>query len=164
LGGVARRCGAGRSPSSGAAPLITSRVLDPVKPMASDAGEDALDRIRDALRSAIERTTLRSVALRVGMSPTGLQEFVAGANPYGKTREKVRFWFYREAGFSSIAPDDAARLLRRLVGTLPEPERGVARLLDCVESAYRESGMYSPEWVKRVRQVVLRGAPGERGP
>jgi hypothetical protein len=126
--------------------------------------EDELDRIRDALRSAIKRSTLRSVALRVGMSPTGLQEFVAGANPYGKTREKVRAWFYREAGFSSIAPDDAAVLLRRLVGTLPEPERGVARLLDTVESAYREAGMYSPEWVKRVRQVVVRARTDERAP
>jgi hypothetical protein len=66
----------------------------------------------------------------------------------------VRAWFYREAGFTSIAPDEAVVLLRRLVGTLPEPERGVARLLDTVESAYRESGMFSPEWVKRVRQVV----------
>lgn len=116
-----------------------------------------LDRIREALREAIARSTLRAVARRVGMSPTGLQEFVAGGSrPYGKTREKVRMWFYREAGFSSITPDDAAGLLRRLVGTLPEPERGVARLLDAVESAYHESGMLSPQWVKRVREVLAR--------
>ena len=132
--------------------------------MTDHASHDDLARIRDALRSAIKRSTLRSVALRVGMSPTGLQEFVAGANPYGKTREKVRNWFYREAGFSTIAPDDAVVLMRRLVGTLPEPERGVARLLDTVESAYREAGMYSPEWVKRVRQVVVHVRTDERGP
>jgi hypothetical protein len=132
--------------------------------MAVQAGGKEFDRIRDALRSAIKRGTLRAVALRVGMSPTGLQEFVAGANPYGKTRDKVRSWFYREAGFSSIAPDDAAVLLRRLVGTLPEPERGVTRLLDSVESAYQEAGMYSPEWVKRVRQVVARVRTDERAP
>ena len=122
-------------------------------PMQNETSD--LDRIRDALREAIARTTLRAVALRVGMSPTGLQEFVGSrSRPYGKTCEKVRAWFYREAGFSSIAPDDAAVLLRRLVGTLPPPDRGVARLLDCVEGAYREAGMFSPEWVTRVRQVV----------
>lgn len=127
--------------------------------MHEDADRE-LDRIRDALRQAIAGATLRAVARRVGMSPTGLQEFVAGGSrPYGKTREKVRMWFYREAGFSSIAPDDAARLLRRLVATLPEPDRGVARLLDTVESAYHESGMFSPEWVKRVRQVLGRAGP-----
>jgi hypothetical protein len=120
--------------------------------MEDSSGE--FDRIRNALRVAIARNTLRAVALKVGMSPTGLQEFVAGSRPYGKTREKVRAWFYREAGLSSIAPDEAAQLLRRLVGTLPEPDRGVARLLDSVESAYWEAGMFSPDWVKRVRQDV----------
>ena len=131
--------------------------------MQQNTGGD-LDRIRDALREAISRTTLRAVALRVGMSPTGLQEFVAGSRPYAKTCEKVRAWFYREAGFTSIAPDDAVILLRRLVGTLPEPERGVARLLDTVESAYRESGMFSPDWVKRVRQVVATAGKDETAP
>jgi hypothetical protein len=129
------------------------------------SGEGELDRFREALREAIALATLRAVARRVGMSPTGLQEFVAGeSRAYGKTREKVRMWFYREAGFSSIAPDDAARLLRRLVGTLPEPERGVARLLDSVESAYHESGMLSPEWVKRVREMLARAGPDQTTP
>jgi hypothetical protein len=131
--------------------------------MQSETDRD-LDRIRDALRAAIERSTLRAVALRVGMSPTGLQEFVAGTRPYGKTREKVRSWFYREAGFSGIDDEEAAALLRRLVGTLPQPDGGVARLLDSVEAAYREAGMFSPEWVKRVRQVVTRGRSDDRAP
>jgi hypothetical protein len=119
-----------------------------------DDSRDELDRIRKALRSAIERKTLRAVALQVGMSPTGLQQFVAGASPYGKTREKVRAWFYREAGMNSIVTEEAAQLLRRLVGTIPEPDHGVRRILDTVEAAYREAGMYSPEWVRRVRQRV----------
>src|SRR5262245_56833561 len=108
------------------------------RPIVEDSSGES-DCIRDALRSAIARKTLRAVAIQVGMSPTGLQEFVAGSRPYGKTREKVRAWFYREAG--SIAPDDAVVLLRRLVGNLPEPDRGVDQLLDSVESVYREAGM-----------------------
>jgi len=135
------------------------------EPMREDSSDHELDRIREALREAIARTTLRAVARRVGMSPTGLQEFVAGGSrPYGKTREKVRMWFYWEAGFSSIAPDDAAWLLRRLVGTLPEPERGVVRLLDTVELAYHASGMFSPEWVKQVREALARARPDPAAP
>lgn len=115
---------------------------------------DGFDDIRDGLRFAIERTSLRRVAAQVGMSPTGLQEFVAGAKPYGKTREKVRAWFYRETESGNVAADDAAGALRRLVGTLPEPDHGVRRLLDSVEAAYVEAGMYTPDWVGRVRQLV----------
>jgi len=113
-----------------------------------------LDRIRDALRLAIERGTLRFVAAQVRMSPTGLQQFVDGTKPYGKTREKVRAWYYREAGMNTWTPDEAMRFLRRFVGTVPEPDRGVARLLDSVESVYREQGMFAPDWVGRVRRLV----------
>lgn len=120
-------------------------------------GGGEFDHIRNALRLAIERTSLRGVAAQVGMSPTGLQEFVDGSSPYGKTRAKVRTWFYRETGLNNLTADDAAGVLRRLVCTLPEPDRGVRRLLDSVEAAYIEEGMYAPEWVKRVRHVVRTG-------
>jgi len=123
-----------------------------VRPPVDDTSE--LDRIRNALRAAIERKTLRAVAIQVGMSPTGLREFVAGSRPYGKTREKVRAWFYRAAEMNALSPDDAVRFLRNFVGTLPEPDRGVARLLDSVESLYREAGMFAPAWVGRMRRLV----------
>jgi len=122
--------------------------------MQSDESAAELARIRSALRGAIERLTLRAVALQVGMSPTGLQHFLAGASPYGKTRQKVRAWYYREAGFASIPAEDAAFLLRRLVGTLPEPDAGVARLLRCVEEAYATAGMFAPGWVTEVRNAL----------
>jgi len=119
-------------------------------------GEAEFDPIREALRIAIERKTLRFVAVQVGMSPTGLQQFVAGARPYGKTKERTRAWFYRQSEMNALAPDDAVRFLRQFVGTLPEPDRAIARLLDSVESLYREQGMYAPAWVNHVRQVVRR--------
>jgi hypothetical protein len=114
------------------------------------------ERIREALRFAIERQTLRHVAIQVGMSPSGLQLFVDGTKPYGKTREKVRAWFYREAGMNALPPDDAVRFLRQFVGTLPEPDRAITRLLDSVESLYREQGMFAPDWVGHVRSLVTR--------
>jgi hypothetical protein len=112
------------------------------------------ERYRLALRDAIARSTLRAVAKSVGMSPTGLQNFLDGTNPYGKTRERLRFWYFREAGFSSYAVEDAAYILRRLVGTLPAPDHGVADLLAAVEGAYRRAGMMAPGWVRLVRHEL----------
>jgi hypothetical protein len=112
------------------------------------------ERYRRAVRDAIARSTLRGVALQVGMSPTGLQKFLDGANPYGKTQERLRYWYFREAGFSPYAVDDAAYILRRLVGTLPAPDHGVAGVLDAVEAAYNRAGMLAPEWVRLVRHEL----------
>jgi len=119
-----------------------------------DSGE--FDRIREALSIAIERHTLRFIASQVGMSPTGLQQFVAGSNrPYGKTKRKVRAWFYSQAAMDALTPDEAVRLLRRFVITLAEPDRAIGRLLDSVESLYREQGMFAPNWVGRVRTHLV---------
>ena len=57
-------------------------------------------------------------------------------------------------GASTVTVDDAAGVLRRRVGTLPEPDHGVRRLPDSVEAAYIEAGMYTPEWVGRALQLV----------
>jgi hypothetical protein len=114
----------------------------------------ACERFRSALRQAIARSTLRAVARDVGMSPSGLQKFLDGTNPYGKTRERLRMWYFREAGFSGYAVEDAAYILRRLVGTLPTPDYGVAGLLDAVDTAYQREGMRAPEWVRLVRHEL----------
>jgi hypothetical protein len=120
----------------------------------TDLEHAACERFRAAVRDAIARSTLRTVAKDVGMSPSGLQNFLNGTNPYGKTRERLRVWYFREAGFSSFGVEDAAYILRRLVGTLPAPDHGVAGVLDAVESAYRRAGMYAPEWVRLVRHEL----------
>ena len=120
----------------------------------TDLEHAACERFRAAVRDAIARSTLRTVAKDVGMSPTGLQNFLNGTNPYGKTRERLRVWYFREVGFSSFGVEDAAYILRRLVGTLPAPDYGVAGVLDAVESAYRRAGMYAPEWVRLVRHEL----------
>jgi hypothetical protein len=120
----------------------------------TDSEHAACERFRDAVRQAIAYSTLRAVAKQVGMSPTGLQKFLDGTNPYGKTKERLRFWYFRQAGFSSFAVEDAAYILRRLVGTLPAPDHGVAGVLDAVEAAYQRAGMYAPEWVRLVRHEL----------
>ena len=109
------------------------------------------ERFRHAVREAIAFSPLRAVAKDVGMSPSGLQKFLEGTKPYGKTKERLRFWYFRQAGFSSYAVEDAAYILRRLVGTLPTPDYGVAGVLDAVDTAYQRPGMHAPEWVRLVR-------------
>ena len=116
-----------------------------------ESDDGANERFRKALCLAIAGSTLRAVAKEVGMSPSGLQNFLDGAAPYGKTREKLRFWYFRRAGFSSYAVEDAAYILRRLVGTLPAPDHGVVAVLDAVESSYQRAGMYPPDWVRLMR-------------
>ena len=123
----------------------------------TDAERAACERYRGAVRLAIANSTLRAVAREVGMSPSGLQKFLDGTNPYGMTRDRLRVWYFREAGFSSFGVDDAVYILRRLVGTLPTPDQGVAGVLDAVETAYQRAGMYAPEWVRLVRHEVREG-------
>jgi hypothetical protein len=119
--------------------------------------DETNERFRRAVRDAIAGSTLRAVARSVGMSPTGLQKFLEGANPYGKTKERLRFWYFRQSGFSSYAVEDAAYILRRLMATLPAPDHGVAQLLDAVEAAHRRVGMYPPEWVHLIRHELEAG-------
>jgi hypothetical protein len=112
------------------------------------------EQYRRVLRDEVERSTLRAVAVRLGMSPTGLQNFLDGTNPYGKTREKVRAWFYREYGLNHLSPRDAAMILRRIVGTLPAPEPTLLKILEIVETGYAGQGMQAPRWISGVRMEV----------
>jgi hypothetical protein len=116
------------------------------------------EQYRQVLRDDVERSTLRAVASRLGMSPSGLQNFLDGTQPYGKTREKLRAWSYQEFGFESLPAADAIMLLRRLVGRVPAPERTILQILDLVGATYSAEGMQLPEWVGVVRSEVVRRA------
>lgn len=55
-----------------------------------------LQRIRAAATAATERSSLREAARDVGMSPTGLRNFLDGATPYARTFVKLRSWYLRK--------------------------------------------------------------------
>ena len=99
---------------------------------------------RIALASEIERTTLRAVARKVGMSPTGLTKFLDGGQPYGPTVARLRRWYFGETGVHRTPPDLIAVELSRYVVTLPQPDGGVAKLLAAVDVSYQEAGMFRP--------------------
>jgi hypothetical protein len=117
------------------------------------APED-LERFRIALNGAIERSSLRAVAGEVGMSASGLTKFLQGGTPYGKTVQRLHAWYQRAAGLSRVPPEHIAEQLRRLMMTLPEPDRGVMALLETVDRAHRDAGRSPPEWVAHVRSLV----------
>src|SRR4051812_23255204 len=114
-----------------------------------DMDPEELERYKLALKAAIARSSLRAVAAAVGMSPTGLSEFIEGTRPYARTVERVRRWYQRHAGLDASRPEEIASELRRIVGTLPDPDTGVANLLEAVERSYRSSGLTPPAWVER---------------
>lgn len=127
-----------------------------------DAGE--LERHRFALKAAIARSSLRAVAVSVGMSPTGLSRFLDGTQPYARTVERIRRWSERHAGLDGVQPERIAAELRRIVGTLPDPDSGVANLLEAVERSYRSAGLAPPAWVERVsRGIGMRAAGSPSG-
>jgi len=51
------------------------------------------DEIRAALWAYLEVASLRQTAREVGMSPTGLSNFLNGAKPYTPTVRKLRTWY-----------------------------------------------------------------------
>lgn len=115
-----------------------------------------LERYRIALDDAIALTSLRAVAREIGMSPSGLTNFLNGTHPYGRTLERVRNWYYSRAGVHQARPEEIISALRRFVVTLPEPNTGVARLLAAVDESYQNAGMYVPAWVGAARARLAR--------
>jgi hypothetical protein len=51
-----------------------------------------IEQLRDAVGEYLETTSLREAAREIGMSPTGLANFVNGATPYTHTIGKLRAW------------------------------------------------------------------------
>jgi transcriptional regulator with XRE-family HTH domain len=85
-----------------------------------------LDRLRAELEEELGRSSLRSVARAVGMSPSGLSKVLAGAQPYRHTLNKLRAWQARRgAGEPSITDKAALETLLRRV-----PERRRSRVRD----------------------------------
>jgi transcriptional regulator with XRE-family HTH domain len=58
-----------------------------------DAAEAHTESIRTALWRYLESGSLRAAAREVGMSPTGLSNFLHGGMPRGPTLKKLREWY-----------------------------------------------------------------------
>jgi hypothetical protein len=91
--------------------------------------QDLIPSLRQAVIQHVERTTLRQVARQIGMTPSGLSKFMAGAEPYRKIRRKLEAWFTQTAAQADVGigvhePDAAAAAIRVLSTYFSPEDRG----------------------------------------
>jgi hypothetical protein len=110
-----------------------------------------------ALRLAVERSSIRDVAVRSGISHGGIHRLM-GEQPgriYGKTLRKLRHWYLQEwaAGGDSLTPDVAAYLVEQEVAAIPPGYRKAAalELVQAVERIYKSYSTPPPAWLMAVR-------------
>lgn len=116
-----------------------------------------VEAIREAVKLAIEASSLRKVARAVGMSPMGLKHFAAGTDPYSATFRKLLAWYavYRaEAGGFSV--ETARGALEVLTDGIPESGRArvKAALIDDVSKFHAEFRTRPPAWLAALRADV----------
>lgn len=115
---------------------------------------DERERLRGALETAIARSSLRTVAEAVGMSPSGLSNFLEGARPYAKTVNRLRRWEVLHAAQTRKESQEHGEVVRNLVrkwwlADLPEEERedALRQMLNTVREIYRRHGRTPPVWL-----------------
>jgi hypothetical protein len=112
---------------------------------------DSIDRLRENVAIRVHATSLRAVARQVGMSPSGLEKFIAGGTPYSNTRRKLVEWWYREGTQShlDLSADGVAVALGTLVRDLPPDrrERTLRELMGTLRELYAAQGTECPPWL-----------------
>lgn len=112
--------------------------------------------LRQAAREAMERTSSRAVARDVDMSPLGLREFIAGAEPRSATIRKLTAWYIRQREHGSDAPVDAETAeaaIAFLLEHIPAQHRDDVRaaLVQLIDSKGRQVGAPEPAWISDLR-------------
>jgi hypothetical protein len=112
--------------------------------------------LRQAAREAMERTSSRAVARDVDMSPLGLREFIAGAEPRSATIRKLTAWYIRQREHGSDAPVDAETAeaaIAFLLEHIPAQHRDDVRaaLIQLIDSKGQQVGAPEPAWISDLR-------------
>lgn len=111
-----------------------------------------LEAIRVAAAAAVEADSLRSVARQVGMSATGLRNFIRGERrPYPGTLKKLNAWYVRHnTGRGGTSAQLAAAAVAVLLGDLPEEEHeaAAAPVLAALAGVYRARRVKLPPWLE----------------
>ena len=94
------------------------------------------------------------------MSPTGLRNFIDGAEPYSSTRRKLTLWYTR-----SGHPADrnaASTALAVLVQDLPPAARqaAVKEILAVLEMWHQKRADQTPEWISKLMAEIDPAGPG----
>ena len=124
--------------------------MNPVDPL-----DEQLALIRSALQSDVEKWNVRLVARQADVAPGTVQNFLDGSSqPRRSSLTRLRAWYDRRAGVDRTPAAEILADLRRYVGILPDPGRGIVRILDSVEVAFKEQGEIAPNWIARCRQEL----------
>lgn len=127
----------------------------------NDRALTSITRLREAVTIRVQATSLRSVARQVGMSPSGLDKFLAGGMPYQKSRRKLFDWLTREHSNlgADLTVDAIAASLGSLVRDLPPDRRARAldTLLATLRGLYDEHSETSPAWLAEITQKAAEG-------
>ncbi len=130
----------------------------------SEAFPTSIERLRETVTSRVRSTSLRSVAREVGMSPSGLEKFLSGGNPYSGTRRKLYNWWLRAQGEPAVprlSSDAVAFALRGLLHDVA-PERRDAMLAELVRTLrdlHRAHGELCPPWLAELVDDHSPGRP-----
>ena|ERR1700741_2432862 len=110
-----------------------------------------VDRVRERVAVRVQTTSLRSVARQVGMSPSGLEKFIAGGSPYSRNREKLQQWWLREGSLprSDVTMAGVEAALVALLRDLPAPRRTAAmiQMVRSLRGLYDAQGGPCPPWL-----------------
>lgn len=121
--------------------------------MSQPSGGVRVGAIRDAAAEAVKAASLRSVAEDVGMSASGLRQFLKGRSPYEATLRKLTAWYARYQLDRSEFSADAARAgMALLLEAIPQAHlaRAVERLAACLREIHRDCLVKPPSWLERL--------------
>ncbi|HEX8905579.1 MAG TPA: hypothetical protein VF771_12085 [Longimicrobiaceae bacterium] len=123
-----------------------------------------LERLRETVANRVQATSLRSVARQVGMSPTGLEKFLAGGTPYARSRQKLQEWAEGEGSRprSDMTVEGVEVAIGALVRDLPAEHRveAIRRLVRSLRVVYGAQGPL-PEWLERLSATWLAEDDGD---
>jgi hypothetical protein len=127
---------------------------DPKRPMPYP--EVDIAKVRELANRLADATSVRQVAREIGMRHTALTKFLAGSEPYAKTRVPICEWYVRVTRSRRAAPErqespveDAEGHLDALLADLRGEARAEARLriVGALAQAYRQMGLAEPSWM-----------------
>lgn len=108
--------------------------------------ESELNTIRQAIRDALRTTGLRDIGRQVGLSATGVKNFLEGTVPYERNVAKLRAWYVQHAPKLEARTGLAA--LDVLVEGIAPELRGAFRegVAELVGELHGEAGLPLPVW------------------
>jgi len=106
-----------------------------------------------ALHRAVERSSVRDVAARSGLSHGCVHKIVTGGTThmYGVTLRKLRTWYLSEwaEGGDGLTPNVAAYLIEQALAAIPPGQRRSAarELVQSLDGIYRAYDAPRPAWL-----------------